>query len=136
MPRVEAKHERAQLGRSVHWHRVRSLVCISYVRRGLIRYSDSEVPILMATVSIVSLLFFLLFLFDCRTGRLTFRADLAGADILKFGIESKRSCLTTSTQAFKKALVQSLREIRVMCEEGFYELESSRIGEEQVQARL
>jgi hypothetical protein len=67
---------------------------------------------------------------------LTCYTDLAGANILKFGIESKRSCLTTSTQAFKKALVQSLQELRVMCEEGCFELMPRTTGGEQVQARL
>ncbi|KAG8822644.1 hypothetical protein FRC17_009501, partial [Serendipita sp. 399] len=61
---------------------------------------------------------------------------LAGSKILKFGIESKHSCQTTSTQAFKRALVQSLREIKSMCEEGYFELSKAVQTEEQVQARL
>ncbi|KAG8825335.1 hypothetical protein FRC17_008729, partial [Serendipita sp. 399] len=61
---------------------------------------------------------------------------LAGSKILKFGIESKHSCQTTSTQAFKRALVQSLREIKSMCEEGYFELSKAVQTEEQVQTRL
>ncbi|KDQ14502.1 hypothetical protein BOTBODRAFT_109970 [Botryobasidium botryosum FD-172 SS1] len=43
---------------------------------------------------------------------------LSGAHLLKFGIESKHSCETTSTKKFKANLVESLREMRTVCEQG------------------
>lgn len=64
---------------------------------------------------------------------------LAGAKILKFGIESKHSCPTTSTLAFKRALVESLRELRLTCEEEHGEgigKGSSGLRVDQVEARL
>ncbi|KAF8529840.1 acyltransferase ChoActase/COT/CPT [Gautieria morchelliformis] len=36
-------------------------------------------------------------------------------EVMKFGIESKRSCPTTSTERYKEALAESLREMRVLC---------------------
>ncbi|KAG8904529.1 hypothetical protein FRB99_001612 [Tulasnella sp. 403] len=42
---------------------------------------------------------------------------LAGPELVKFGIESKASCETTSTQAFKAHVVDSLRQMRVLFEE-------------------
>lgn len=64
--------------------------------------------------------------------------DLAGADVLKFGIESKHSCPSTSTHAFKKAVVEALRDIKLVCEEGVpkvsYSLNPG--NGEQLQARL
>lgn len=44
--------------------------------------------------------------------------DLAGDKLVKFGIESKRSCESTSTDVFRSNLVDALREMRVACEEG------------------
>nr|XP_019009266.1 carnitine acetyltransferase [Kwoniella pini CBS 10737]OCF48047.1 carnitine acetyltransferase [Kwoniella pini CBS 10737] len=41
---------------------------------------------------------------------------LAGPYLVKFGIESKFSCEKTSTQRFKHNIVQSLRDIRRVCE--------------------
>ncbi|KIM26272.1 hypothetical protein M408DRAFT_330655 [Serendipita vermifera MAFF 305830] len=61
---------------------------------------------------------------------------LAGARILKFGIESKRSCATTSTRAFKMALVNSLQRMRETCEEGYAEMTANGSQEELVQSRL
>jgi len=58
--------------------------------------------------------------------------DLAGSHILKFGIESKRSCKTTSTAAFKIALVNSLRRLRETCEEGYAEMNTPVSREEQL----
>ncbi|GJN87551.1 hypothetical protein Rhopal_000505-T1 [Rhodotorula paludigena] len=43
---------------------------------------------------------------------------LAGDKLVKFGIESKRSCESTSTDVFRSNLVDALREMRVACEEG------------------
>ncbi|GAA97179.1 hypothetical protein E5Q_03855 [Mixia osmundae IAM 14324] len=42
---------------------------------------------------------------------------LAGNKIIKFGIESKKSCPTTSTHKFRTALAEALREMRAVCEE-------------------
>lgn len=42
---------------------------------------------------------------------------LAGPKLLKFGIESKVSCKTTSTQRFKAKVVESLREMKVLFDE-------------------
>ncbi|KAG9007905.1 hypothetical protein FRB94_013852 [Tulasnella sp. JGI-2019a] len=42
---------------------------------------------------------------------------LAGPKLIKFGIESKVSCETTSTQTFKSKVVESLREMRALFEE-------------------
>ena len=42
--------------------------------------------------------------------------DLAGPNLVKFGIESKTSCAVTSTAKFKHHLVQSLRDMRRVCE--------------------
>ena len=42
-------------------------------------------------------------------------ADLAGPNLIKFGIESKRSCAVTSTAKFKHHVVQSLRDMRRVC---------------------
>ncbi|WRT69787.1 uncharacterized protein IL334_006778 [Kwoniella shivajii] len=41
---------------------------------------------------------------------------LAGPNLVKFGIESKFSCDKTSTQRFKHNIVQSLRDMRRVCE--------------------
>lgn len=43
---------------------------------------------------------------------------LTGRNVLKFGIESKRSCETTSTERFRRNLVEALREMRMICEVG------------------
>lgn len=43
---------------------------------------------------------------------------LAGADIIKFGMESKRSSKETSTHAFRLAIIEALREMRRICEVG------------------
>lgn len=44
--------------------------------------------------------------------------DLAGPDMIKFGIESKRSCEETSTQRFGEAVGRALESMRVICLEG------------------
>lgn len=64
--------------------------------------------------------------------------DLPGANILKFGIESKRSSPSTSTHAFKRAIVEALHDLRLICEEGMAESSYtvSSNNEEQIQARL
>ncbi|KIJ57311.1 hypothetical protein M422DRAFT_63059 [Sphaerobolus stellatus SS14] len=45
---------------------------------------------------------------------------LISSDIIKFGVESKHSCITTSTEGFKQALVGSLLDMRNL----YYENES------------
>ena len=47
-----------------------------------------------------------------------YRTDLAGADIIKFGMESKKSSTETSTHKFRLAIIDALREMRVICEAG------------------
>lgn len=42
--------------------------------------------------------------------------DMAGPFLIKFGIESKISCPTTSTTKFKHQLVQAFRDMRELCE--------------------
>jgi hypothetical protein len=42
--------------------------------------------------------------------------DLAGPDIVKFGIESKHSCHETSTKQFKEAIVDAMQDVRIICE--------------------
>lgn len=58
------------------------------------------------------ILFYILLLF---TQRLTlfsqYSTDLAAPSLIKFGIESKHSCPLTSTDQFKSAVVESLREM-------------------------
>lgn len=44
--------------------------------------------------------------------------DLAGNQIIKFGIESKHSCAETSTEVFRSNLVEALREMKAVCEQG------------------
>ncbi|CAE6415773.1 hypothetical protein BN14_05785 [Rhizoctonia solani AG-1 IB] len=39
---------------------------------------------------------------------------LAGAKLIKFGIESKHSCSTTSTADFKAKVVESLRDMKAL----------------------
>jgi hypothetical protein len=46
---------------------------------------------------------------------LTISTDLAGANMLKFGIESKRSSQLTSTDRFKQHLTRALLEMRDVC---------------------
>jgi carnitine O-acetyltransferase len=55
-----------------------------------------------------------------RFGRVlvTDHIDQPGKHLLKFGIESKVSCEATSTSRFKHHLVQSLRDMRRVCEAG------------------
>jgi len=43
--------------------------------------------------------------------------DLAAPDMIKFGIESKFSCSTTSTEHFKKAIALALENMHNMCQE-------------------
>ncbi|GAA5919003.1 hypothetical protein JCM1841_002686 [Sporobolomyces salmonicolor] len=43
---------------------------------------------------------------------------LAGDRLVKFGIESKVSCAETSTETFRANLVDALREMRAVCEQG------------------
>ena len=42
-------------------------------------------------------------------------ADLTGTDLIKFGIESKRSCKETSTEAFIDAIALALHDMRDVC---------------------
>ena len=42
-------------------------------------------------------------------------SDLAGTDLIKFGIESKRSCGETSTEAFIDAIALALHDMRDVC---------------------
>lgn len=55
---------------------------------------------------------------DSDNGDTWISADLTGSEILKFGIESKRSNPTTSTAVFRCNLVEALREMREVCEKG------------------
>jgi len=54
--------------------------------------------------------------------------DLTGNDILKFGVESKRSSSSTSTLKFMDLIAESLRDMRVIC--------SATIGKSPVGSRL
>jgi len=40
---------------------------------------------------------------------------LSGQDIIKFGIESKHSCVETSTAVFQREITSALREMRRVC---------------------
>ena len=42
-------------------------------------------------------------------------SDLAGTDLIKFGIESKRSCGETCTEAFIDAIALALHDMRDVC---------------------
>lgn len=44
--------------------------------------------------------------------------DLAGPDLIKFGIESKKSCKETSTEAFINAVALALHDMRDIFMEG------------------
>lgn len=44
--------------------------------------------------------------------------DLAGPDLIKFGIESKKSCKETSTEGFIDAIALALHDMRDICEQG------------------
>ena len=61
--------------------------------------------------------------------------DLAGANILKFGIESKRSSRLTSTDRFKQYLTGALLEMRDVCLTAIEE-ENRTIQSREEQARL
>ncbi|KAK4058251.1 hypothetical protein OIO90_000408 [Microbotryomycetes sp. JL221] len=41
---------------------------------------------------------------------------LAGSKVIKFGIESKHSCETTSTDRFRNNIIEAMREMRKVCE--------------------
>lgn len=45
-------------------------------------------------------------------------ADLSGRDLIKFGIESKFSCVETSTALFQRVIVCALHEMRELCSPG------------------
>lgn len=45
-------------------------------------------------------------------------ADLAGADMIKFGIESKWSSKEASTHNFRTEIIKAMRDMRKMCEDG------------------
>ena len=49
---------------------------------------------------------------------LLFHQDLAGPELIKFGIESKKSCKETSTEAFIDAIALALQDMRDICVEG------------------
>ncbi|GAA5875991.1 hypothetical protein JCM1840_006240 [Sporobolomyces johnsonii] len=59
---------------------------------------------------------------------------LAGDRLIKFGIESKVSCAETSTDVFRANLVDALREMRAVCEQGQEQVVAPE--EEAVRARL
>lgn len=44
--------------------------------------------------------------------------DLAGPDIVKFGVESKHSCPLTSTTAFQEIIAGAMRDMRMVCLKG------------------
>ena len=44
--------------------------------------------------------------------------DLAGPNLIKFGIESKRSCKETSTEAFIDGIALALHDMQDVCVEG------------------
>ena len=46
---------------------------------------------------------------------MSFTIDLAGPDIIKFGIESKYSSPLSSTQAFKIAIHTALTDMKAIC---------------------
>ena len=48
-------------------------------------------------------------------GLLTILLDLAGPDIIKFGIECKYSSPLTSTQVFKAAIQAALVDMKAIC---------------------
>lgn len=48
-------------------------------------------------------------------------ADLTGSQVLKFGVESKKSSPATSTSSFMQLIAESLREMREMCLNGMVE---------------
>ncbi|KAF9517028.1 hypothetical protein BS47DRAFT_1291705 [Hydnum rufescens UP504] len=52
---------------------------------------------------------------------------LTGAELLKFGIESKRSSPLTSTKHFKQMIAESLEEMKVVCLEGMYGNQESKL---------
>lgn len=54
--------------------------------------------------------------------------DLAGPNLIKFGIESKKSCEETSTEGFTDAIALALHDMRDLCEQA--------PGSTQVSARL
>lgn len=45
-------------------------------------------------------------------------ADLAGAKIIKFGIESKWSSKVSSTHNFRLEIIKAMRDMRKICEHG------------------
>lgn len=63
-------------------------------------------------------------------------ADLAAPSLIKFGIESKHSSPLTSTDGFKKAIVQALRDMHDICEpreeEGIKDLDEQALDKEAV----
>lgn len=62
------------------------------------------------------------------------RPDLAGDKVIKFGIESKVSCPETSTDVFRQNVVEAMREMRAMCEQGQLPQADTQVGG--VQAKL
>ena len=46
------------------------------------------------------------------------RQDLAGSELMKFGIESKKSCEETSTEALIDAIALALQDMRDICVKG------------------
>jgi len=49
---------------------------------------------------------------------LLFHQDMAGPELMKFGIESKKSCKETSTGAFIDAIALALQDMRDICVKG------------------
>lgn len=54
-------------------------------------------------------------------------ADLAGLDVIKFGIESKHSSPLTSTDGFKAAISEALQDMRSVCSAGLKSSSSSTV---------
>ncbi|GAA5867179.1 hypothetical protein JCM3774_002360 [Rhodotorula dairenensis] len=57
---------------------------------------------------------------------------LAGDKVIKFGIESKVSCPETSTDVFRRNLVEAMREMRAVCEQGLPPQADTLVGGTQV----
>ena len=49
---------------------------------------------------------------------LLFNQDMAGPELIKFGIESKESCKETSTEAFIDAIALALQDMQDICVKG------------------
>ena len=50
--------------------------------------------------------------------RLLFHQDMAGPELIKFGVESKKSCKETSTETLIDAIALALKDMRDICVKG------------------